>query len=48
MSLKEVFLKEKKLYLVYELLDRDLYKLIETTRDKKELIPEDLIRLLLH
>jgi hypothetical protein len=35
-TLKEVVLSEdQKLVLVYELLDKDLYKLIEEVRDQK-------------
>lgn len=32
-TLKEVFLHEHKLYLSYEILERDLYRLIEQRRD---------------
>ena len=43
-TLKEVFLSEQKLYLVYELLERDLLKLIEEKRDQRDKIEEDQIR----
>ena len=33
-TLKEVVLQDQKLQLAYELLDRDLYKMIEEKRDK--------------
>jgi serine/threonine protein kinase len=46
-TLKEVVLQDQKLQLVYELLDRDLYKMIEEKRDKKQKISEDTIRLLM-
>ena len=46
-TLKEVVLQDQKLQLVYELLDRDLYKMIEEKRDKKQKITEETIRLLM-
>ncbi len=40
-SLKEVVLENQNMQLVYELLDRDLYKMIEERRDRKQRIEEN-------
>ena len=48
MKLKEVILQEKKLFLMYELLDKDLYKLIEAHRIANKPIPESKIQLYLY
>lgn len=48
MSLKEVYLQDQKLYLVYELLEKDLYKLIEFKRERHERLSEDIIRSLMY
>ena len=48
-TLKEVVLGEdQRLMLVYELLDKDLYKMIEEYRERKARIEEDKIRILMY
>lgn len=48
-ALKEVFLSQRKLYLVYELLERDLYQMIEERRDRlKKPISEDHIKRIIY
>lgn len=44
-TLKEVILENQKLYLVYELLDKDLYKLIDNIRKNKKRIEEEQIKI---
>lgn len=44
-TLKEVILENQKLYLVYELLDKDLYKLIDKKRKNREKIEEEQIKI---
>ena len=46
-TLKEIFLKETTLYLVYEKSDKDLYVLIEEKRNSKERFEEYQIKLLI-
>lgn len=47
-GLKEVYLHQRELYLVYELLERDVYRLIEERRDKlKRPLTEDHIKRLM-
>jgi len=43
-NLKEVMLQDKKLLLVYELLEKDLYKLIEEKRNAKLDVGEGMVR----
>lgn len=47
-NLKEVILQDQKLFLVYELLDRDLYRLIDEKRSQRQLIEEDKIKLYIY
>ena len=44
-TLKEIVLYESRLSLVYELLERDLYKMMEHHRKIKQWIKEDQIKL---
>ena len=46
-SLKEVFLSESKLYLAYELLDRDLFQMIDEHRAKHSYLDEEHVKVLL-
>jgi len=46
-SLKEVFLHETKLYLAYELLERDLFQMMEERRARHSYLDEEHIKVLL-
>ncbi|CDW73592.1 map kinase [Stylonychia lemnae] len=47
-SLKEVVLQDKKLFLVYELLHKDLFVLIDEKRKQKQMFSEDDIKLYMY